>query len=160
HLAASRSIPSRELAWHLSRSARRVSKEVPVHLRRLEISTLIAVAALSATQVIRVGAAEPGNSYHVQNLVSDGSIAADHTDPLLINAWGLAASPAGPWWVADNETDVSTLYNGSGQPQALIVQVAGGPTGTVYYGGSGFSVTNGSQSGSARFMFATEAGTI
>ena len=70
---------------------------------------LLGLAAMTGLLVIRVGAAEPGNSYLVQNLVSDGSIAAVHTDPLLINAWGLAASSSSPWWVADNATNLSTL---------------------------------------------------
>src|SRR3954466_9410007 len=97
-----------------------------------------AAAALSALLVMQVGAAEPGNSYLVQNLVSDGSIAAAHIDPLLINAWGIAASSTSPWWVADNETRVSTLYDAAGAARPLIVQVPGGPTGIVLYGGTGF----------------------
>jgi uncharacterized protein (TIGR03118 family) len=119
-----------------------------------------AAAALSAILVMRVGAAEPGNSYLVQNLVSDGSLAATHVDPLLINAWGLAASPTSPWWVADNETNSSTLYDAAGAPRSLVVQVPGHPTGIVSYGGTGFVVTTATGSGSARFIFAAEDGTV
>jgi uncharacterized protein (TIGR03118 family) len=109
---------------------------------------------------MRVGAAEPGNSYLVQNLVSDGSIAATHVDPLLINAWGLAAGATSPWWVADNETNVATLYDAAGSARPLVVQVPGGPTGAVSYDGTGFVVRTATASGSARFMFAAEDGTI
>ena len=34
-------------------------------------------------------------------------------DPSLVNAWGLAFGPTTPAWVADNGTDVSTLYSGA-----------------------------------------------
>jgi uncharacterized protein (TIGR03118 family) len=122
--------------------------------------TLMGLAAITGLLVIRVGAAEPGNSYLVQNLVSDGSISALHTDPLLINAWGLAASSTSPWWVADNATNVSTLYNATGVANPLIVQVSGHPTGLVFYGGTGFVVHNGPSSAPSRFLFAAEDGTI
>src|SRR5436190_14023395 len=88
----------------------------------------IAVATLFVCQL---GAAEPGNSYLVQNLVSDGSVPAIHNDPLLINAWGLAVRANSPWWVADNGQNVSTLYNATGVASSLVVQVPGAPTGTV-----------------------------
>jgi uncharacterized protein (TIGR03118 family) len=81
-------------------------------------------------------------------------------DPTLVNAWGLAASPTGPWWVANEARDTSTLYAGSGRKQALTVRVDGGPTGVVYYGGSGFVVRSNGHSGPARFIFACEDGTI
>src|SRR5262245_32127103 len=52
--------------------------------------------------------------YGVHRLVSDGAIPADTTDANLVNAWGIAFNPWGPVWVADNETAVSTLYDGQG----------------------------------------------
>jgi uncharacterized protein (TIGR03118 family) len=131
-----------------------------VNLWRRRWPKLFSLAALTGLLVTQLRAAEPGNVYLVQNLVSDGSIAAVHKDPLLINAWGLAASPTSPWWVADNGTNVSTLYNATGAASSLIVQVAGHPTGMVYSGGAGFVVTNGSASAPARFLFAAEDGTI
>jgi uncharacterized protein (TIGR03118 family) len=111
--------------------------------------------------VIPAGAqARPENEYVVHNLVSDGTIPADHVDTNLVNAWGLSRSATSPWWVADNGTNLSTLYNGSGMPQSLVVHVPGAPTGTVYNGGPSFVVTNDVVSAPARFLFATEAGTI
>ena len=105
-------------------------------------------------------AAAGGNAYQVTNLVSDQPGEAAHTDSNLVNAWGLVAGPTTPWWVADNGTDVSTLYDGAGNPIPLVVNVPGGPTGLVFNGGSGFVVTDGTNSGAAPFLFATEAGTI
>jgi hypothetical protein len=53
------------------------------------------------------------------NLVSDGFVAAAHTDSNLVNSWGLAASPTGPFWVADNGTGVTTIYDGAGNPKMV-----------------------------------------
>ncbi len=106
--------------------------------------------------------ASPSARFYAQhNLVSDGAVSADHVDAALVNAWGLVASATSPWWVADNGTDSSTLYNGNtGATLALRVGVAGAPTGVVFNGGASFVVTNGTASGPARFIFATESGTI
>jgi uncharacterized protein (TIGR03118 family) len=69
-------------------------------------------------------------------------------------------------WVADNGTGFSTLYDGNGNPQSLVVQIpgaggaTGNPTGTVFYGGNGFVVSKGGLSGPSRFLFASEDGGI
>src|SRR3989441_5389273 len=103
----------------------------------------------------------PSQFYEQHNLVSDGAVPADHVDAALVNAWGLVASGTSPWWVADNGADLSTLYNGNtGAKLGLTVSVAGAPTGIVFNGGSGFVVTSGAASGPARFIFATEQGTV
>ena len=103
----------------------------------------------------------PSPFYAQHNLVSDGAVPADLVDAALVNAWGLVASGTSPWWVADNGADLSTLYNGNtGAKLGLTVSVAGAPTGIVFNGGSGFVVTSGAASGPARFIFATEQGTV
>ena len=52
-------------------------------------------------------------SFTQTNLISDGSVPAETTDPNLINPWGIALSPTvGDFWVSDNGTNVSTLYGG------------------------------------------------
>ena len=104
--------------------------------------------------------AQKQNSFAVHNLVSDQPGVATYLDPNLVNAWGLVASATSPWWVADNETAVSTLYNGAGTPQSLVVSVPGAPTGIVFNGGPSFVVSSGGSSGPARFLFASEDGTI
>ena len=51
--------------------------------------------------------------YTQQNLISDDAnvIAADLHDNLLVNPWGLVSSPTSPWWIANNGSDTSILYN-------------------------------------------------
>src|SRR5262245_55964828 len=107
---------------------------------------------------LQANAPPPAARFYVQqNLVSDGAVQADVVDAALVNAWGLVASATSPWWVADNGTDSSTLYNGNtGAKLGLRVGVAGSPTGVVFNGGTGFVVAKGTASGPARFIFATE----
>jgi uncharacterized protein (TIGR03118 family) len=87
-------------------------------------------------------------------------------DPNLVNAWGMSRSSGSPWWISDNGTGLSTLYNALGQAQSLVVTIPppkghGGmsaPTGTVFNAFNGaFEVTPGNQ---AIFLFSTEDGTI
>ena len=56
-------------------------------------------------------------SYHQHNLVSDLPGVADHTDTNLVNPWGISFSGGSPFWISDNGTGLSTLYNGLGVPQ-------------------------------------------
>ncbi|MBO0719546.1 MAG: TIGR03118 family protein [Blastocatellia bacterium] len=109
------------------------------------------------------------NEYHVRNLVSDGSVKADHTDPNLINGWGVASSPTSVVWVAANGTGKATLFDGQGNPQTLVVTVpsaAGGetpgkPTGMVFNNLGDFAVQRvGVTPASSVFLFASEDGTI
>ncbi len=89
-----------------------------------------------------------------------------NADPHLVNAWGIAFNPQGFVWVANNGTSTSTLYDGAGVPQSLVVSIpAGGagpakPTGIVFNGSSAFAVTQGGVSGASAFIFAGEGGTI
>ena len=106
-----------------------------------------------------------GASYLQHNLVSDIPGLADHTDTNLLNPWGISFSSGSPFWISDNHSGLSTLYNSSGTPQSLIVTIpppANGtppaaPTGTVFNNTPGFSVSTNSPT---RFIFATEDGTI
>jgi len=102
-------------------------------------------------------AAEPGNAYHRRDLVSDGGVPAEHVDPDLVNGWGIAASPTGPWWVSAADSSKSLLYNQNGVKQPLVVDIPGAPTGQVFNGGAGFVIAG---AGAARFLFASEDGTI
>jgi len=102
------------------------------------------------------------NKFEVKNLVSDDAkaVPAEFTDPLLKNPWGLAAGPKTFWWVANNATQSSTLYDAEGKKQSLTVQVAGKPTGLVFNAGSTFSLASCDINATARFIFASEDGTI
>lgn len=107
-----------------------------------------------------------GGRYVQRNLVSDGFVPAEHVDPNLVNAWGIARGPTTPWWVANNETATSTLYDGEGVARTLVVSVmgAGGqpaaPTGMVFNETTAFPVSAGGASAPARFLFASEDGTL
>jgi len=121
-----------------------------------------AAAALACAFVAGPAAAGTQNDvYSVQDLASDGATSAPTTDSNLVNGWGLSAGPTTPWWASNNGTNTTTLYNGSGAKQALTVSVPGAPTGTVFNGNaSDFVVSQNGKSGSAKFLFATEGGTI
>ncbi len=110
--------------------------------------------------------AGPSQFYAQHNLVSDGFVPADHINPDVVNAWGLVSGPTTPWWIVDNGTGKSTLYSvATGTfPLTVTVPGAGGaqgnPTGIVFNGGSGFVVNNGAGTSAARFIFASEDGTL
>lgn len=104
--------------------------------------------------------------FQITNLVSDiSNVGTQPTDPDLVNPWGIAASGGSPWWVSDNETGKSTLYNGTGVKQKLVVNVpqwdgtpGGNPDGIVFNNTTdSFQLTPGNP---AVFLFATEDGTI
>src|SRR5207253_7075418 len=97
--------------------------------------------------------------YRQHNLVSDQPGVADHRDDNLVNAWGLVASATSPWWVANNGTGTSTLYNGHGVARSLVVTIPGGaPTGVVFNGGAGFVApsTTPPAAGPAHFPFSPQ----
>jgi uncharacterized protein (TIGR03118 family) len=76
------------------------------------------------------------------NLVSDGFVPAAHTDPGLINPWGVSYAPGSPFWVSDNGTSQTTLYNGHGSSIAALPKVdiqppGSAPTGQVFNAGLG-----------------------
>ena len=96
--------------------------------------------------------------YNQANLVSNIPGLAANTDPNLVNPWGVAASPSGPFWISDNGPGLTTLYNGAGQTQPLVVSIPGpggqtsAPTGQVFNSTGQFN--------NDVFLFATENGTI
>lgn len=137
-------------------------KKLPIISASRLCASLLLVLAFAGPSA---GAA--GDFYQQHNLVANLSGAADITDPNLVNPWGLAFNPFGPAWVADNGTGVSTLYNGTGTANALVVQVpsasapsGGHPTGIVFNGSSDFVVSANGVSEASRFIFATEEGVI
>ena len=144
-----------------------------------------AIAVAAAVSVGLAGAATPASAGHATatrayaqtNLVSDIPGLAAHTDPNLRNSWGTSTGPGLPIWVSDNASGVTTLYDGQGNPQPglgdnqLVVTIpappsagpgaVGAPDGTVFNPtAGGFVVSKNGVSASARFLFATEDGTI
>jgi len=127
------------------------------------LPALIGSAALAALCL----AATPAGAaivFDVTNLASDGSVPAAHTDPNLVNPWGVSYAPTGPFWISDNATGFASLKTGSGAPFAPLPQVAfpaaaGSPTGQVFNAG----LANGAfQSGgnTPLFLFGGEDGHI
>jgi uncharacterized protein (TIGR03118 family) len=111
-------------------------------------------------------------------LVSNSSAVvatANKIDANLQNPWGVAVAPGLPFWIADNNSNVSTLYSGigavetqtiTGSPNvgiAIPASAAGvqaNPTGQVYNGNGGFLIQTSSGQESALFIFDGEGGTI
>src|SRR6266542_5062656 len=123
-------------------------------------------ASSEITVKARINAPGPSQFYAQHNLISDVDGVADHTDSNVVNAWGLDAGPTTPWWISDNGTGKTTLYNVSTGTivNTFTVPGAGGaqgnPTGLVFNGGPGFVINNGAGTSAARFIFASEDGTI
>jgi uncharacterized protein (TIGR03118 family) len=96
-------------------------------------------------------------------------------DANLQNPWGIAVAPGAPFWIADNNSNVSTLYSGvganetqaiTGSPNigiAIPASAAGvqaNPTGQVYNGNGGFLIPTSAGQESSLFIFDGEGGTI
>jgi uncharacterized protein (TIGR03118 family) len=166
-LAADQAEPMLRLssARHVIRMNRKEQPMTMHLLRALRGGWLVLIPVVSLSMAAPLQAA--GQFYQQRNLVSDGSIAADHVDPKLVNPWGIAFNPNGFVWVADNGTGVSTLYDGDGVAQSLVVTIptpaetgTANPTGIVFNGSDDFVVSKGGASGPSRFIFASENGTI
>jgi uncharacterized protein (TIGR03118 family) len=125
--------------------------------------------AASAVLALITGTVCFAQHYKQTDLVSNTSGVAPVTDPQLINAWGLSRGSGTDWWVSDNATGFSTLYNGGGVKQSLIVTIppadptnkktpTGSPTGTIFNGSqTDFLLAPGQP---AVFLFCTADGTI
>jgi len=123
----------------------------------------------STALILIMGAGCFGQRYTQTNLGSNTSGVAPVTDPQLINPWGISRGSGSPWWVSDNATGFSTLYNGAGAKQSLIVTIppadpnnkktpTGTPTGTIFNGSqTDFLLAPGKP---ATFLFSTIDGTI
>jgi uncharacterized protein (TIGR03118 family) len=111
--------------------------------------------------------------YQRTDLVSNQPGVAPNTDPHLVNGWGLVSLPTSPWWVSDNGTGFSTLYNGAGQQVHLFVTIPpapGSPAGTlgtptgivgnISTNPTDFTITENGVSARSIFIFATLDGTI
>src|SRR5260370_10329706 len=86
-----------------------------MYIRRFALTGLVAVAC--------PGWLAAANQFVQHPVVSDLPGVADRVDPALVNPWGIVASPTSPFWLSDNRSGLSTLYNGSGGPIALKVAV-------------------------------------
>src|SRR6266446_9718520 len=129
---------------------------------------LVRFGAIAALTMI-MGAVCFGQHYTQTNLVSSTSGVAPVTDLQLINPWGISRMSVSAWWISDNATGFSTLYDGAGVKQSLIVTIppadptnkntpTGSPTGTIANGSqTDFLLAPGKP---AVFLFSTIDGTI
>ena len=90
-----------------------------------------------------------GMAYAATNLISSAATpnnpyGTTKVDAHLVNGWGIAFNPNAYVWVANNGTSTSTLYDGNGVPQSLVVSIPAGsagdaaPTGIVFNGSTDF----------------------
>jgi uncharacterized protein (TIGR03118 family) len=132
------------------------------HLRRVLLVSVVAVLlpALALAQ-----------RYTRTDLTTDSSMVspAPNIDSNLRNAWGLARSTGSPWWISDNGTGLSTLYNATGALQMIAgapgVEIptpdgtgTSAPTGAIFNPTAAFPVMKGGPK--SIFIFVTEDGTI
>jgi uncharacterized protein (TIGR03118 family) len=106
------------------------------------------------------------SGFRQTNLVSDTAGSAAHTDPSLLNPWGIAFQPGQSFFVADNSRGSAKVFDPSGNPSIPLVvgipAVSGSvspskPTGIVFNPVAQDFVVRGTP---AQFLFATEDGTI
>jgi uncharacterized protein (TIGR03118 family) len=136
-----------------------------MQVRRTAVAACLGLALLMVSAMAQA-------QYRLTNIDSNQVHQAPTIDPLLANAWGLARGATSAWWISDNDTGWSTLYDASGKqvPLRVMIPTAGNgpasptglngpgtPTGIVYNGSqTDFQV----QGWSAPFIFATLDGTI
>lgn len=129
-----------------------------VALATLFLAGTTALAAGGPRMAVQLAGDDASNDYRVTILVSNEADEAPHQDPDLRNAWGIAASPTGPWWVANNASGTSSILDADGNPAGpQKITVPGAPTGTVFNGSGSFQMASGSP---AFFLFASEDGTF
>lgn len=126
------------------------------------IHTLRSITAALLLGACVSGSAALAQSYQLTKLVSNVK-GATHTDKQLVNGWGIAYGPGAPFWVSDAGSGLSTLYDGNGVKQGLIVTIptasgsgTGTPTGIVANASSEFKI----DTWTSAFIFATLDGTI
>jgi uncharacterized protein (TIGR03118 family) len=135
-------------------------------MKTISAYTKIGLLLLAAT--ILTATSGRADTYSWTNFQSDIPGVAQHTDPNLVNPWGMAVSANGIIWVSDNGTGVSTLYNQDGTARSLVVTIPqaphtrgpGTPTGVVFNNTGSFPVTKNGTTASALFIFVSEDGII
>jgi uncharacterized protein (TIGR03118 family) len=151
-----RSKPASNLGYDPAPASDSQKKENFMQRRKIVFTTCLGFALMFVSNVARA-------QYQLTNLVSNQIGSARHIDPLLVNAWGLTYGPGGPFWISDEASGWSTLYDGSGNKQGFEVLVPsvsgqgpGSPTGIVYNGSQDFQV----QGWASIFLWASLDGTI
>ena len=130
-------------------------------MKRKALFSVILALVLSLGVTIAMAQTD---TYEQRNLVSDMAGVAAHTDPKLINPWGISFVPGQPFWISDNNSGYSTVYDATGATQlaAVLIPAPPGdaapstPTGTVINTTDQFKVGG----VPSQFLFVSEDGTI
>jgi uncharacterized protein (TIGR03118 family) len=128
----------------------------------MQLRSLSKIALLFSAQSLVLLASPFGQT----NLVSNVPGLAATLDANLKNPWGMSFSGTSPIWVSNQGSNNSTLYTGTGVPQALVVTVPPtsppptGPTGTVFNSAGAGNFLSPANGAASNFIFATLAGSI
>jgi uncharacterized protein (TIGR03118 family) len=136
-----------------------------MYMMRYSIPLIIGACVACGSSKESSGSASSGGPGEVANatvsrtdVVSDQS-GAKATDPMLVNAWGLAFNPQGAAWINAAESGISAVYDASGAHVLPAVRIpsasgeAASPTGVVFN-------TDANAFKGDTFIFVTEDGTI
>jgi len=138
----------------------------------MKILSVPVTATVTTMLVVGVGGAVAGDdndvdelvAYQQTNLTSNVPGQATVTDPNLKNPWGIAWAPGGALWASDNNSALSTLYNGTGAIVPLVVAIppveAAAPTGMVWNPNAANQFIIPGTTIGATFIFNGEDGTI
>src|SRR5580704_11646262 len=131
-----------------------------------EMKKAIPLIGLLAILAISSGLAAQQAGYSQTNLVSNTAGVANTTDTQLLNPWGISIFPGQDFWIANNNSGTSTLYDAQGNKDtALVVTIPGAshnPNGNCNPGCPTGNVSNGNGTyfGGGQFIFDTEDGLI
>jgi uncharacterized protein (TIGR03118 family) len=126
----------------------------------------ISLIGLLMTLAIPSGLLAQQAGYSQTNLVSNIAGVGATTDTQLLNPWGISVLPGDDFWIADNNSGVSTLYDQNGNKETgLVVTIPGAssnPNGNCSPGCPTGTVANasGSYFSGGSFIFDTEDGLI
>jgi uncharacterized protein (TIGR03118 family) len=121
---------------------------------------------LLMTLAVPSGLLAQQSGYSQTNLVSNTAGVAKTTDPQLLNPWGISILPGQDFWIANNNSGTSTLYDAQGnKDNALVVTIPGAsknPNGNCSPGCPTGNVSNGNGTyfGGGQFIFDTEDGVV
>jgi len=135
-----------------------------------KIAILFTALGVTGTFVACGGYSQaPGShnrNFQQTDLVADIAGTAAHTDPLLLNPWGIAFEPGRSFWISANNLGSAKVLDASGSPaMPLVVGIPGisgsslpsTPTGIVFNPIAQDFIVRGTP---AQFVFATEDGTV
>jgi uncharacterized protein (TIGR03118 family) len=158
--------------------------------RSIRAVALIGIGTVCLGIVVACGGGGGGGSSNQTMTAASGATFADTAlvsnksevvataatiDANLQNPWGIAVAPGFPFWISDNNSNLSTLYSGAGvqETQTITGSAATGiaipdsaagvqanPTGQIFNGTGGFLIPTSKGQETALFIFDGEGGLI